>query len=81
MKNSKVKKAPPTVAHKIDDEHLIGMANCMGVEDICKLINIFSDRIMVFDVANKTLHDIDRNYPAGLNGAAIQINVNDQGSD
>ena len=53
----------------------------MGVEDICKLINIFSDRIMVFDVANKTLHDIDRNYPAGLNGAAIQINVNDQGGD
>jgi len=63
-----------------DDESLVDLANNMGIEDLCKLINIFQDRICVFDVKNKTVHelrDTTEYFSAVLNGAGIQLSVND----
>jgi len=62
------------------DESLVDLANNMGIEDLCKLINIFRDRICVFDVKNKTVHelrDTTEYFSAVLNGAGIQLSVND----
>ncbi len=62
------------------DESLVDLANNMGIEDLCKLINIFQDRICVFDVKNKTVHelrDTTEYFSAVLNGAGIQLSVND----
>ncbi len=63
-----------------DDDSLVDLANNMGIEDLCKLINIFQDRICVFDVKNKTVHelrDTTEYFSAVLNGAGIQLSVND----
>jgi len=52
----------------------------MGIEDLCKLINIFQDRICVFDAKNKIVHelrDTTEYFSAVLNGAGIQLSVND----
>jgi len=62
------------------DESLVDLANNMGIEDLCKLINIFRDRICVFDVKNKIVHelrDTTEYFSAVLNGAGIQLSVND----
>ncbi len=63
-----------------DDDSLVDLANNMGIEDLCKLINIFRDRICVFDAKNKTVHelrDTTEYFSAVLNGAGIQLSVND----
>ena len=63
-----------------DDDSLVDLANNMGIEDLCKLINIFQDRICVFDVKNKIVHelrDTTEYFSAVLNGAGIQLSVND----
>jgi len=63
-----------------DDDSLVDLANNMGIEDLCKLINIFRDRICVFDAKNKTVHelrDTTEYFSACLNGAGIQLSVND----
>ena len=63
-----------------DDESLVDLANNMGIEDLCKLINIFRDRISVFDAKNKIVHELSDTteyFPAILNGAGIQLSVND----
>ena len=66
------------------DESLVDLANNMGIEDLCKLINIFQDRICVFDVKNKIVHelrDTTEYFSAVLNGAGIQLSVNDEGEE
>jgi hypothetical protein len=63
-----------------DDDSLVDLANNMGIEDLCKLINIFRDRICVFDAKNKIVHelrDTTEYFSACLNGAGIQLSVND----
>ena len=63
-----------------DDDSLVDLANNMGIEDLCKLINIFQDRICVFDAKNKIVHelrDTTEYFSACLNGAGIQLSVND----
>ena len=63
-----------------DDDSLVDLANNMGIEDLCKLINIFQDRICVFDAKNKIVHelrDTTEYFSAVLNGAGIQLSVND----
>ena len=63
-----------------DDDSLVDLANNMGIEDLCKLITIFRDRICVFDVKNKIAHELSDTtefFPAVLNGAGIQLSVND----
>ena len=63
-----------------DDDSLVDLANNMGIEDLCKLINIFRDRICVFDAKNKIVHelrDTTEYFSAVLNGAGIQLSVND----
>ena len=63
-----------------NDDSLVDLANNMGIEDLCKLINIFQDRICVFDVKNKIVHelrDTTEYFSAVLNGAGIQLSVND----
>ena len=67
-----------------DDDSLVDLANNMGIEDLCKLINIFQDRICVFDVKNKIVHelrDTTEYFSAALNGAGIQLSVNDEGEE
>ena len=63
-----------------DDDSLVDLANNMGIEDLCKLINIFQDRICVFDAKNKIVHELRDTtdyFSACLNGAGIQLSVND----
>ena len=63
-----------------NDDSLVDLANNMGIEDLCKLINIFRDRICVFDAKNKIVHELSDTtefFPAVLNGAGIQLSVND----
>jgi len=59
-------------------ESNIKLSNKLNLEDMCELIELFSDRICVFNIKHKTLDNITRSEDweaVCINGAAIQINV------
>jgi hypothetical protein len=61
-----------------NQQQLIRLANKLSNKDMCELINIFSERIMVFNIKHKSLDNITTNEDweaVCINGAAIQINV------
>jgi hypothetical protein len=59
-------------------ESNIKLANQLSIKDMSELIQIFADRICVFNVKHKSLDDIliSKDWdPVCINGSAIQINV------
>lgn len=60
------------------NKDLIKLANELSNDDMCQLINIFSDRIMVFNIKHKSLDNITSSEEwdsVCINEAVIQINV------
>ena len=57
---------------------LIKLANELNIEEMSQLINIFSDRIMVFNIKHKSLDNITTSKDwetVCINESVIQINV------
>ena len=60
-------------------EELIEIANQLSAEDVCGLIEIFSNRMFVDVVNNCT--ELDKLNPVCMNGSMIQINLEEDQSE
>jgi hypothetical protein len=59
-------------------ESNIKLANQLSIEDMSELIQIFADRICVFNIKHKSSDNITRSedwQPVYINGAVIEIAV------
>jgi len=59
-------------------EQLIELANFLPIEDLAKLIEINRDRICVFNEGTATVDSLSIENEVIMNGASIQITVNDR---
>ena len=58
-------------------EELIEIANQLSAEDVCRLIEIFSNRMFVEVVTSSGVEctELDKLNPVCMNGSMIQINL------
>ncbi len=74
------KKEPvlPFESSKPDDGSIESLANHLPLDDLARLIEINSNRIIVFNQGTKTVDELSRYFSVCMNGACIQITVNDE---
>jgi hypothetical protein len=77
MKPSKQEPVLPFEPSKPKSGSIESLANYLPLEDLAKLIEINSARIIVFNQGTKTVDELSEHFSVCMNGASIQITVND----
>ncbi len=74
------KKEPilPFESDEPDKGSIEALANYLPLDDLAKLIEINRGRIIVFNQGTKTVDELSRYFSVCMNGACIQITVNDE---
>jgi len=74
----KIEPVLPFESSKPDDGSIESLANHLPLDDLARLIEINRGRICVFNQGTQTVDELSRYFSVCMNGACIQITVNDE---